>query len=115
MISKGFTLIEVLVSLGILALIMGATMQIFTFNAKSLALIEERLLSQFVAENIMVSSFLFDEELYSSTGVSEQGNSEFFWKREIISEDGKSIQVKVVVANSENVDLYELISYKLIK
>ena len=61
---NGFTLVEILVAIGLLALILGVSMQIFTSSSKSLSHLEEQLFSQFVAENVMVSSFLFEDELF---------------------------------------------------
>tara|TARA_Y100001968_G_C19373881_1_gene726555 strand:+ start:1060 stop:1419 length:360 start_codon:yes stop_codon:yes gene_type:complete len=112
---QGFTLIEILVAIGLLALIMGISMQILTANSKTLITLEEKVLSQFVAENIMVSSYLFEEELLNATGNVKQGNKEFLWKREIISQDNKSVQIKVKVFDSENKrKLYELNSFRVL-
>tara|TARA_B100001029_G_C15063509_1_gene460935 strand:+ start:4942 stop:5301 length:360 start_codon:yes stop_codon:yes gene_type:complete len=112
---KGFTLIEILVAIGVLALILGVSMQVFTLNSKSLGQVEEKLYSQFIAENVMASSFLFEDELFNASGVSKQANKEFMWKREIISTDGKSIQIKITVSNPDNLKkIYELSSFKVL-
>ncbi len=112
---NGFTLVEILVAIGLLALILGVSMQIFTSSSKSLSHLEKQLFSQFVAENIMVSSFLFEDELFNSSGISKQANKEFLWKREIISQDSKSIQIKIIVSDPENQQkIYELSSFKVV-
>ncbi len=112
---NGFTLVEILVAIGLLALILGVSMQIFTSSSKSLSHLEEQLFSQFVAENVMVSSFLFEDELFNSSGISKQANKEFLWKREIISQDSKSIQIKIIVSDPENQKkIYELSSFKVV-
>lgn len=112
---NGFTLVETLVAIGLLALILGVSMQIFTSSSKSLSHLEEQLFSQFVAENVMVSSFLFEDELFNSSGISKQANKEFLWKREIISQDSKSIQIKIIVSDPENQKkIYELSSFKVV-
>ena len=112
---NGFTLVEILVAIGLLALILGVSMQIFTSSSKSLSHLEKQLFSQFVAENIMVSSFLFEDELFNSSGISKQANKEFLWKREIISQDSKSIQIKIIVSDPENQKkIYELSSFKVV-
>ena len=44
---NGFTLVEILVAIGLLALILGVSMQIFTSSSKSLSHLEEQLFSVF--------------------------------------------------------------------
>ena len=52
---SGFTLIEVLVALGILAFVMSSALKIFSSNAIVVNKLEEIAMSRFVADNVLVS------------------------------------------------------------
>ena len=56
---SGFTLIEVLVALGILAFVMSSALKIFSSNAIVVNKLEEIAMSRFVADNGLVSTVFF--------------------------------------------------------
>ena len=61
--TKGFTLIEVLVALAILGFVLSASLKIFFSNSFVVATLEQKTLASFVAENILVQTFSFNNEL----------------------------------------------------
>ena len=79
--SSGFTLIEVLVALAILRFALSAALKIFSSNALAVSLLEQRTMASFVAENILVQTFSFEDELNYATGIEFQGGFEYQWER----------------------------------
>ena len=111
---NGFTLLEVLISLGILAFVMSSALKLFSSNAMSVQKFEEKTMANFVAQNILVKSFLEDDLVYKE-GFSLQGNRKYQWKRAInILDDGKSAQIEVKVIDEENNTVYELLGFKVL-
>lgn len=111
---NGFTLLEVLISLGILAFVMSSALKIFSTNALSIQRFEEKTMASFVAQNILVKSF-FEDNLIYEEGFSLQGNRKYQWKRAInILDDGKSAQIEVKVIDEENNTVYELLGFKVL-
>ena len=110
----GFTLLEVLISLGILAFVMSSALKLFSSNAMSVQKFEEKTMANFVAQNILVKSFLEDDLVYKE-GFSLQGNRKYQWERAInILEGGESVQILVKVMDEENNIVYELSSFKFL-
>ena len=105
---NGFTLLEVLISLGILALVLSSSLKLFSTNSFSVKKLEEKTMANFVAQNILVKSFL-EENLVYEEGFSIQGNRKFQWQRDInILDEGESAEILVKVMNEENNIVYEL-------
>ena len=82
--TKGFTLIEVLVALAILGFVLSASLKIFSSNSFIVATLEQKTLASFVAENILVQTFSFNNELVYAKGTQSQGGLIFEWERNII-------------------------------
>ena len=115
MINKGFTLIEVLVALAILGFVLSASLKIFSSNSFIVATLEQKTLASFVAENILVQTFSFNNELVYAKGTQSQGGLTFEWERNIIfEEDGKSAQINIIISSDQIKDIYQLSSYKVI-
>tara|TARA_Y100001970_G_scaffold60169_1_gene76644 strand:- start:4337 stop:4696 length:360 start_codon:yes stop_codon:yes gene_type:complete len=113
--TKGFTLIEVLVALAILGFVLSASLKIFFSNSFAVATLEQKTLASFVAENILVQTFSFNNELVYAKGTQSQGGLTFEWERNIIfDEDGKSAQINIVISSEKIKDVYQLSSYKAI-
>ena len=111
---NGFTLLEVLISLGILAFVMSSALKLFSSNAMSVQKFEEKTMANFVAQNILVKSFLEDDLVYEE-GFSLQGNRKYQWERAInILEGGESAEILVKVMDEENNIVYELSSFKFL-
>lgn len=105
---NGFTLLEVLISLGILAFVLSSSLKLFSTNSFSVKKLEEKTMANFVAQNILVKSFL-EENLVYEEGFSIQGNRKFQWQRDInILDEGESAEILVKVMNEENNIVYEL-------
>ena len=113
--TKGFTLIEVLVALAILGFVLSASLKIFSSNSFIVATLEQKTLASFVAENILVQTFSFNNELVYAKGTQSQGGLIFEWERNIIfEEDGKSAQINIIISSDQIKDIYQLSSYKVI-
>ena len=113
--TKGFTLIEVLIALAILGFVLSASLKIFSSNSFIVATLEQKTLASFVAENILVQTFTFNDELVYANGTQLQGGLTFEWERNIIfEEDGKSAQINIVISSEQIKDIYQLSSYKVI-
>ena len=113
--TKGFTLIEVLVALAILGFVLSASLKIFFSNSFVVATLEQKTLASFVAENILVQTFSFNNELVYAKGTQSQGGLNFQWERNIIfDEDGKSAQINIVISSEKIKNVYQLSSYKVL-
>ena len=113
---SGFTLIEVLVALGILAFVMSSALKIFSSNAIVVNKLEEIAMSRFVADNVLVSTVFFSDELSFGRGTESQGGAEYFWERNVtFGEEGKSAQINITISNSSGKELYTLHGYKVIE
>ena len=114
--TKGFTLIEVLVALAILAFVFSSALKIFSSNALVVATLEQKTMASFVAENILVETFSFNDELNYATGTQSQGGFIYQWERNVLFEqDGKSAQINIAVSSNEVEDIYQLTSYKVLE
>ena len=114
--TKGFTLIEVLVALAILAFVFSSALKIFSSNALVVAALEQRVMASFVAENILVQTFSFNDELNYATGTQSQGGFLYEWERNVYFEqDGKSAQINISVSSDDIEDIYQLTSYKVLE
>ena len=114
--STGFTLIEVLVALAILGFVLSSALKIFSSNALVVATLEQKTMASFVAENILVQAFSFNDELNYAAGTQSQGGFLFQWERNVLFEqDGKSAQINIAVSSNEVEDIYQLTSYKVLE
>jgi len=113
--STGFTLIEVLVALAILGFVLSA-LKIFSSNALVVATLEQKTMASFVAENILVQTFSFNDELNYATGTQSQGGFLYQWERKVLFEqDGKSAQINIAISSNGIEDIYQLTSYKVLQ
>jgi len=112
----GFTLIEVLVALAILGFVLSSALKIFSSNALVVATLEQKTMASFVAENILVQTFSFNDELNNATGTQSQGGFFYQWERNVLfEEDGKSAQINIAVSSNDIEDIYQLTSYKVLQ
>jgi len=85
--SKGFTLIEVIVALGIMATAMAAVMMTVTANARNASGLKERSFAHWVAMNKMNELLILNENEFPSikktTGSVLMARHEWFWEQEI--------------------------------
>jgi general secretion pathway protein I len=82
---QGFTLIEVLAALVVLALTLGGIMNAATFYAQNGVYLQDKTISGWVANNQMVEAQLLRTwpELGKSNGRTELARQEWFWEREV--------------------------------
>jgi general secretion pathway protein I len=114
--STGFTLIEVLVALAILGFVLSSALKIFSSNALVVATLEQKTMASFVAENILIQTFSFNDELNYATGTQSQGGSIYQWERSVLFEqDGKSAQINIEISSKGIEDIYQLTSYKVLQ
>ena len=114
--STGFTLIEVLVALAILGFVLSSALKIFSSNALVVATLEQKTMASFVAENILIQTFSFNDELNYATGTQSQGGSIYQWERNVLFEqDGKSAQINIEISSKGIEDIYQLTSYKVLQ
>jgi len=85
--ARGFTLIEVIVALGIIATAMAAVMMTVTSNARNAAGMKERTFAHWVAMNKMNELFILNEREFpgikKTTGSTLMANHEWFWEQEV--------------------------------
>lgn len=113
---SGFTLIEVLVALTIIALSLGAIISTTGHQANQAAYLKHKTLAHWVAQNEM--ALLQIEKIWPSTGSSdgktEMVGRDWYWTRRAIkTEDEDALQVEFTVfldKNREN-NLSRLIGY----
>ncbi|MDX2298132.1 MAG: type II secretion system minor pseudopilin GspI [Xanthomonadaceae bacterium] len=85
-LSRGFTLLEVLIALAVLALAMGALVGTAAREARSLADERERTLAQWVAANVLAEARLSAPLPTSGrrSGEVEMGGQRWRWQLEIV-------------------------------
>ncbi|HBH90968.1 MAG TPA: type II secretion system protein GspI, partial [Hyphomonadaceae bacterium] len=80
----GFSLFESLVALAIFATVAVATMTLITQNIRSSGQMAARAYAEFVAENVLVETYLNDRlTLGGSQGETVMGGYDFEWRRDI--------------------------------
>ena len=113
---SGFTLIEVLVALAILAFVLSSSLKIFSSNAQVVSVLEQKTMASFVAENILVRTFTSNDELTYANGTETQAGQDYEWERRVLfEEDGKSVQIRVTISSESSNDVYRLTGYKVIR
>ncbi|RZO97078.1 MAG: type II secretion system protein GspI [Gammaproteobacteria bacterium] len=113
---SGFTLIEVLVALAILAFVLSSSLKIFSSNAQVVSVLEQKTMASFVAENILVRTFTSNDELTYANGTETQAGQDYEWERRVLfEEDGKSAQIRVTISSESTNDVYRLTGYKVVR
>lgn len=114
--SSGFTLIEVLVALAIIAIALGAILSTSGSQARQATYLKQKTIAHWVAMNEITQ--LQIEKQWPSTGETkgstEMANHEWFWVRTIIkTEDEKARQVEFQVFSDKkyNNNLTRLIGF----
>ncbi len=102
---KGFTLIEVLVALTIIAIAMLAIVQTVQVSINSTQKVQDRTVASWVAMNLLtylqsgLLSFTEDKKL---SGETMQANKNWFWSIEQDKETDYSLQVSIKVTTNKN-------------
>ena len=97
---RGFTLVEVLIALAIIAISLGAILNTSGNQASQAAYLKQKTIAHWVAMNELTQLQLSDEfpSTGESTGVTEMNNTEWHWIRKTIkTEDDDARQVEFTV------------------
>ena len=115
---KGFTLIEVLVSLLILSMVATAGLSSISFSTQSYLTLKENFYTSTIAENVLLLSF-YDDNFLTNNVTSQQEilmGSFYIWKRDInINKSQNSLSISVEVNSELQVNPYKLEIFKTIK
>ena len=113
--ARGFTLLEILVALAVLALSLGALVTAVSSQVRNTAYLEQRTLAQWVAGNAIAGFRL--EAAWDAPGVrrgrSEMGGRAWAWRAVTVATDDPDLRrVEVSVAPEESDEpLVTLVSY----
>ena len=111
----GFTLIEVLLSLAILAFVMSAALKVFSSNSLVVSQLEKKTMARFVADNVLVSTLMFDEELSYGTGAEVQAGYEYNWERSVTFDNQGNVQINISISDQEGNSIYKLYGFKVVQ
>ena len=115
---KGFTLVEVLVSLLILSIVAAAGLPSISFSTNSYLKLKDDFYSSTIAENILLLSFYDNNFLTNNISTQSEimmGNS-YIWRRNInINRSQNSLSISVEVASETESNPYKLEIFKTLK
>ena len=79
---RGFTLLEVMVALAVLAIALGAIIQSVSANTNNISYLRDKTYAHWVASNRMaeMQTLLQRDQIRSGEGTEELGGHEWFWK-----------------------------------
>lgn len=112
----GFTLVEVLVALAIIAIALLAALRVAAGGTNSVGELRGRLLAGWVAENLLAESGARGE--WPATGIQRgtqsQGGMEFTWRQEVIATPNSAfrrVDIRVFSAPDETYALAHLAGF----
>lgn len=113
--SRGFTLLEALIALAILAIGLTASMRSLMLASDSAADLQRRQLATWVAENRLAEMRALAEfpEVGSSNGRDTLGGEEFLWRRDVSQTPNalfRRVDIHVTAAGGGN-DLSRLVGF----
>ena len=115
---KGFTLIEVLVSLLILSIVTAAGLSSISFSTQNFIVLEDNFYNSTIAENILLLSY-YDDNFLTNNITSQQEvlmGGTYIWEREIkIDKPKNAMSISVEVASELQSKPYKLEIFKTIK
>jgi len=114
--SAGFTLIEILVALAIVAVALAAGMRALAQSADSASTLKARTLALWVAQNRLAAAQLAEPwpALGSAAGESEQAGTRFIWRESVSGTPNPAFhKIEIVVADPQTPDyaLARLVGY----
>ena len=115
---KGFTLIEVLVSLLILSMVAAAGLSSISFSTQGFLTLKDNFYNSTIAENVLLLSY-YDDNFLTNNITSQQEvlmGSSYIWKRDInIDKSQNSLSISVEVNSELQSNPYKLEIFKTIK
>ncbi len=111
---KGFTLIEVIVALGIIATAMAAVMMTVSSNARNAAGLKERTFAHWVAMNKMAELHIANYKEWPSvkktTGETLMAEHEWYWEQDVEETPVKKIRKVTIRVRTNEDDEYPIVS-----
>ncbi len=104
---RGFTLLEVLVALAVLAIAMLAVMRTVASSADTAAYLRDKTLAAWVADNVLTELRLKQRypALGKSKGEQQLANRRWYWQLEVSETADKQLRkLEIRVAANENVN-----------
>lgn len=113
----GFTLIEILVALAVLAISMAAIIQASSQYVSNQVYLQKRTDAHWVARNLLVGFRMAKEwpSISTKTGVEEWGGQEWSWQLTVSQtpdQDLRRLDIEVGMAQDEDVVLANLSGFK---
>jgi general secretion pathway protein I len=101
---QGFTLLEVLIALAVLALAMGAVIKAASDYTSNQSYLRDRTLAMWVARNVLVEYQVKGEWLSvgERKGTREMGNQEWRWLARISQTEVRRLDVEVYPLDSDD-------------
>ncbi|GIU52479.1 MULTISPECIES: type II secretion system minor pseudopilin GspI [Shewanella] len=103
-ISKGMTLLEVIVALAVFSIAAVAVTKSIGDQMANLPILEERTLAQWVASNQMVEARLIETfpELGTKNGQVELAGKDWYWRQEVVkTTDDNFRMIRVLVSDED--------------
>jgi general secretion pathway protein I len=105
--SSGFSLIEVVVAVAVIAIGLAATIKTVSSVGKNTALLNERIIATWVAQNAMAKFELGDDKNpeKENSGSEEMAGIEWFWDKEVFeTEDPDILRIEINVRRENDED-----------
>ena len=110
----GFTLIEVIVALGIIATAMAAVMMTVSANVRNATGLKERTFAHWVAMNKMTELHVMDDSQWpaikKTTGTTLMAEHEWHWEQEVEKTEVDTIRRVYIRVRSNEDDEYPMIN-----
>jgi general secretion pathway protein I len=115
---KGFTLIEVIVALGIIATAMAAVMMTVSATARNAAGLKERTFAHWVAMNRMAELHIRNDrewpDIKKSTGTALMAEHEWHWEQEVEKtpvDKIRKVSIRVRIKEDDEYPMAALVGY----
>ncbi|MEM7304074.1 MAG: type II secretion system minor pseudopilin GspI [Pseudomonadota bacterium] len=104
--NTGFSLIEVVVAVAVIAIGLAATIKTVSSVGRNTAMLNERIIATWVAQNAMANFELGNSGEYpekDDSGSEEMAGIEWFWEKEVFeTEDPDILRVEISVRKDRN-------------
>ena len=113
---RGFTLLEILIALAILAIALSAATRAMGVSTDTAIALRQRTLAAWVAQNHMAELVAGREfpAIGSRTGTAAQGNRSFTWNETVRSTDNpyfRRVEIQVFAGDDAEHAAYHLVGY----